>query len=117
MMKNPYRPAEADLKALPSRLPVKRYVLVSTLLCLAATGCAIPGIYLLNQEYGWVPTRSGISGIEINGVAVSNGTVIRYSIGISIAGFVVALLVLAKCARNLQSNHHVTAGSEKRLTA
>jgi hypothetical protein len=69
---------------------------------------AIPGLQLLNQEWGLIPTRSGIYDVEINGRPVSNETAIRYFVGTGLAFWFVALLFGAKFFLNWRHNRTIS---------
>jgi len=65
---------------------------------------SIPGITLLNQEYGWYATQSGIFDIEIDGRSISNSTIIRYSVGLTLTLVFIAIMCCAIATRNRYAN-------------
>jgi hypothetical protein len=76
------------------------YFGMSVILATFALVAAIPGLALLNQEYGWFPTQSGIYGIEVNGQSISNASAIRYSLGIAITFALSSIVFCVLAYRN-----------------
>ena len=91
-------------ESLTRRRAVRRFLGLAAFLGLITAVASIPGIILLNQEYGWLPVRSGIFDIEVNGRSVSNTTVIRYSIGASLMLLVATGLLFVRALRNWRFN-------------
>ncbi len=61
---------------------------------------AFPGLQLLNQEWGWIPTQTGIYDIELNGHPISNESAIRFFVGTGPAFWFLALLCDVKSLAN-----------------
>lgn len=83
---------------------MKRYLVLMALLLAISGIMSIPGVTLLNQEYRWYPTQSGIHGIEINGRPISNSSVIRYSICFALALSITAMICFGIAVRNWRAN-------------
>lgn len=106
-MPDPYTPSASVSEPIPVRRAVRRYVaLAATLLPIAVT-TLIPGITLLNQEYGWYATQSGFYDIEINGREISNAAAIRYSVGLALILLIAAILCCAIATRNGCANRRM----------
>ena len=103
-MPAPYTPTANVSEPLPHRRAVRRYFILTVLLLAIAVLMSIPGITLLNQEYGWFPTQSEISDIQINGYSVSNSSVIQYSIGLALVLLMTAILFCGIAIRNWNTN-------------
>ena len=109
-MANPYEPSDFPIAAAATnRRAVRRYWIGSAALLLVGLTVALPGLLLLNQELGWIPTQTGIFGIEFNGQPVSNATAIRYSIGLGLALWAAALMLAARATVNRRHNRLATA--------
>jgi len=72
-----------------------------------AVPTSIPGLALLNQEYGWYASQSGIYDIEINGRSISNAAAIRYSVGLALTLVLTAILLCAIATRNWYANRRM----------
>ncbi|MFM7930587.1 MAG: hypothetical protein ACKO9Q_22995 [Pirellula sp.] len=91
-MLDPYTPTTSAIESRIRRRAVWRYIALTSILLPIAAATSIPGITLLNQEYGWYPNESTIYEIEINGSPVSNESVIQYSIVITLTLLFTAIL-------------------------
>ena len=111
-MSNPYEPSNSGRHMRPTRRAVRRYLLGSAAVFVFAITVGIPGFTLLNQEYGWRPTQSGIYDIEVNGQPISNSAAIRYSMGSCVASVIVATLLCGKSFLNWRENRRTASGSE-----
>lgn len=104
-MVNPYEPSDFPIAVVATnRRAVRRYWIISAALFIVGITVALPGLQLLNQELGWISTQTGIFGIEFNGKPISNATAIRYSIGLGLALWAVALISAAKATMNRRHN-------------
>jgi hypothetical protein len=113
-MPDPYAPTTNVGERLRHRRPVRRYFTLAAMLLPIAVLTSIPGITLLNQEYGWYPTQSGIYDIEINGSSISNASAIRYSIGVALSLLTAGMLLSVITIRNWFGNkkmHRTTKAS------
>ena len=111
-MANPYKPSDFPIAAVATnRRAVRRHWIGTAALLVLGITVALPGLQLLNQELGWIPTQTGIFYIEVNGQPVSNATAIRYSIGLGTALWAAALMLAALATRNLR--HNRLAATEK----
>ena len=103
-MLDPYTPTASENRPQVRRRAVRRYLVLTAMLLLVAFVAFVPGVTLMNQQYGWYPAQSGVYGIEINGRSVSNASVIRYSIGIALAVLLGATLFAVVATRNWLAN-------------
>jgi hypothetical protein len=103
-MLDPYTPTATESQPLIRRRAVRRYFALTAILLPIAASASFPGVTLLNQEYGWYPAQSGIYDIEVNGRSVSNASVIRFSIGITLALLLTAILLVVIAIRNWLAN-------------
>lgn len=103
-MSDPYTPIASVNEPLPGRRPVYTYVAIAAILVPIAVTTLVPGIVLLNQEYGWYASQSGIYYIEINGRSISNTAAIQYSFGLALTLLLTAILCCAIATRNRYAN-------------
>ncbi|MEM6473705.1 MAG: hypothetical protein AAF802_29370, partial [Planctomycetota bacterium] len=66
------------------RRSVTRYLFAASLLLLMAFLVGMPGVFLLNQQYGWIPLPTEVYDIEMSGHSVSIGSVMRVLIGMGV---------------------------------
>ena len=103
-MSDPYTPSASGSELLAGRRAVWRFVAIAAILVPIAVTTLIPGIVLLNQEYGWYASPSGIYDIEINGRSISNAAAIRYSVGLALTLLLTAMMCCAIATRNRYAN-------------
>ncbi|MEM6689431.1 MAG: hypothetical protein AAF664_08400 [Planctomycetota bacterium] len=113
-MHEPYTPATNISNPVTPRA-VWRYLTFALILLLFAISTFVPAVSLMNQNYGWSPSRSVIYDTEINGQSVSIGEAIRYvsytaSFFLAAAAFC-ALIALRNWRANRTARQSVSSDS------
>ncbi len=103
-MENPYQATNVRRGKSNSRFAVMRYAFAAAMLLPTSVVVGLPALVLLNQEYGWLPTQSGIYEISFNGRTIANASVIWGSTAICIATAATAIFLSAVAFRNWQAN-------------
>jgi len=106
-MVNPYQSTNTQSGKSNSRRAVRRYAISAALLFPFAFVIGFPGFTLLNQEYDWLPTQSGIHDIQFNGQSVADATVIAFSTSICLVATAISILLLVVAFRNWQANRRL----------
>ncbi len=104
-MVNPYE-TTGSTPASPRLRPVRRFMLAACIVFAIGVLVCIPGLILLNQHLQLIPVDTHLTGIEYNGMFVSDDTAMRFSF---LAGaFVIGTAVLLAYAswRNSRSNRN-----------
>lgn len=106
-MANPYEATNANTSHPPRRRVLWPSMIACTLLLFVGFGIALPGLQLLNQELGLIPTRTEIFDVEINGQPVSNATATRYFVGVGCIPWGIAIVLSFKLILNWRHNRTV----------
>ena len=97
-MQSPFEPPKTTSFLEKRTRGVRVYLISATIVILIALSLAFPGLVLLNQELGWIPTSGRIYRIERDGKSVPLQVAMRGSL---LTGAVVGLPGLGLALRGI----------------
>jgi len=111
IMHAPYEPPNSICSLELRERKVFPYCIVATVTILCAVLIAFPGLVLLNQELGWIPTKGRVFNVEYDGKAVPLRTAMRDSLLFGTVVFLPGILLAARGLLNLRWNSKIASKS------
>ncbi len=112
-MHAPYEPPSSTCDIELRERKVFAYFIVATVIILCAVLIAFPGLVLLNQELGWIPTKGRVFNVEYDGKSVPLRTAMRDSLLFGTVAFLPGILLAARGLLNVCWNSKIASKSKE----